>query len=52
MDGFAVSVVGNIGRYDGDHLDPETVWQIHDFQPLLDEFVDGLTFCVATAPCT
>jgi hypothetical protein len=54
VDEFAVSVHVQAVPWDGSgvwQLDPDNVWQIEDLQPLLDDFINGLTFCTAASPC-
>lgn len=53
VDAFAVSTYGQAvwETLDGEGLDPDNVWQIEDFQPLLDDFINGLTFCTTATPC-
>ncbi len=54
VDGFAVSVyvsAANETSLGVNPLDPANIWQIEDFKPLLDDFINGLRFCTAATPC-
>ncbi len=41
---------GGIAGDEGNLL-PDQIWQVEDFQPLVDDFVNALSFCTGATPC-
>lgn len=50
VDGVSLTVAGMAHRDDVE-IDPEMPWQIEDFEPLLDDFISAITFCIESTPC-
>ena len=48
IEGVTVVLTGHAAL---DRLDPAVTWRVDDFEPLLDDFTNALTFCTESTPC-
>ncbi len=48
VEGVTITAVGMAHI---DDLDPDQIWRIEDLQPLLDEFINAISFCTEATPC-